>query len=156
MTSEAKTAAVPKAPKAPREGGKAAAAAAGRILKGQPRGRQVSLRLTHVSVWSATKLSFFVCLALAVINVVAIFVLMTLIHAAGLFDTVNDFVAGIVGTSTVDVGASFSTGTITGLAMLAGIVQIAFGTIFGALCAFVFNAIAALIGGLRVSFTNDK
>lgn len=118
--------------------------------------KQVHLRLVRVDVWSATKLAFFLALAFAIINVVATFVIMTVIHAAGFFNSVNDFVASIVGSSSVDVSQPFSTMTITGFAMLAGLVQVVLGSIFGALAAVVFNAIARIIGGLRVSFTNDK
>lgn len=120
------------------------------------REKQVKLRLLHIDVWSAMKVSFFVSLALAILNVVATFVIMTLVHAAGLFNAVNDFIASIVGSTSVDVSQPFSTMTLTGFAMLGGIVLVVLGSIFGAVCAFVFNAISRITGGLRVSFANDK
>lgn len=118
--------------------------------------KQVKLRLVHVDIWSAAKVSFFVSLAIAIINVIATFVIMTLIHAAGLFSSVNQFISSIVGSTSVDVSQPFGTLALTGLSMLAGLVLIVLGTVFGAIFAFVFNAIARLTGGLRVSFANDK
>ncbi len=118
--------------------------------------KQVKLRLVHVNVWSATKISFFVSLAVAILNVVATFVIFTLIHAAGFFSSVNEFIASIVGTNAVDVSTPFSAMTMTGFSMLGGIVLVVLGSIFGALAAIVFNAISRMTGGLRVSFANDK
>lgn len=124
--------------------------------KVEAKAKQVKLRLVHIDVWSATKVSFFVSLALAILQVVATFVLMVLVHAVGLFDSINEFVASIVGTTSVDVSKPFDTLTVTGFAMLGGIVLVVLGSILGAIWAFVFNAIAHLTSGLRVSFANDK
>ena len=50
----------------------------------RPPAKQVRLRLVYIDFWSAVKLSFLVAVCLAVVNIVASFLVFTIVQSTGL------------------------------------------------------------------------
>ncbi|MFU0804903.1 MAG: DUF3566 domain-containing protein [Pseudoclavibacter caeni] len=118
--------------------------------------RLVHLRLVAVNVWSAFKVSFLVSIALAIVGLVLALLTWLFVSQLGLFQPINDLLSTTSSDGAENVARIFSFGRVMGLSVLAGIVTIIFGTLFGGLCAVIYNAIARIVGGLKLTFSNVR
>ena len=53
--------------------------------------KQVRLRLVYIDFWSAVKLSFLAAIAIAIVTVVAFFMVYLVVQTTGLIDKVDEF-----------------------------------------------------------------
>ena len=123
--------------------------------------RTVDLQISHIGLWSATKTSFLVALGLSLAGIVLALVLWLLVSRLGLFNALNDLLsatgsAGGSSSGSVDIGKVFNLGRIMGFSMLAGLVNLVFGTLLGTVMAWLYNVCVLLIGGVEVHFTNPR
>jgi hypothetical protein len=121
--------------------------------------RTVDLQVSHIGLWSATKISFLVALGLSLASIVLAFVLWLLASKLGMFNALNDLLStmGTGGTASsggVDVGKVFNLGLIMSFAMMGGLVNLVFGTLIGTVSAWLYNVCVMLVGGIEVHFTN--
>lgn len=135
-----------------------AASTATRVAS-RPKARRARLVLARVDPWSVMKLGFLLSIALAVIALVAVFVLWTVLDTMGVFDSVGGTVESITRSS--DDAQGFDIMTYVGLdrvltvtTALAG-VNVVLMTALSTLGAFMYNMAASLVGGLHVTFTED-
>jgi hypothetical protein len=125
----------------------------------RPRARRARLVLARVDPWSVMKLSFLLAIALAVIAVVAVFVIWTVLDTMGVFDSVGSTVESITRSSDnsqgVDILDYVGLSRVLSLTVdLAG-VNVVLMTALATLAAFMYNMAASLVGGLNVTFTED-
>lgn len=118
--------------------------------------RLVHLRLVNINVFSAIKISLLISVGLAIAGIIAAFVLWLLIAQLGLFTPLNDLLATSSADGSENVSRIFNLGTVLGLAVLGGVLGVIFGTLAGGLSAVLYNAIARLVGGLKLTFSNSK
>ncbi|MFT8637303.1 MAG: DUF3566 domain-containing protein [Pseudoclavibacter sp.] len=121
--------------------------------------RTVDLQVSHIGLWSATKISFLVALGLSLASIVLAFVLWLLASQLGMFNALNDLLStmGTGGTASsggVDIGKVFNLGLIMSFAMMGGLVNLVFGTLIGTVAAWLYNVCVMLVGGIEVHFTN--
>lgn len=121
--------------------------------------RTVDLQVSHIGLWSATKISFLVALGLSLAGIVLAFVLWLLASQLGMFNALNDLLStmGTGGTASsggVDIGKVFNLGLIMSFAMMGGLVNLVFGTLIGTVSAWLYNVCVMLVGGIEVHFTN--
>jgi phosphoglycerate-specific signal transduction histidine kinase len=104
------------------------------------------------------KLSFLLSIALAVIAVVAVFVLWSVLDAMGVFDSVGRSVESVTRSSAnqgVDIYAYVGLGRVLSVTVLLAGVNVVLMTALCTLAAFMYNMAASLVGGLHVTFTED-
>ncbi|WP_353808153.1 DUF3566 domain-containing protein [Agromyces sp. SYSU T00194] len=116
--------------------------------------KQVRLRLVYIDFWSALKLSFLVAVCIAVINIVATFLVWTVLNSTDIFTMVNDLVQDIAGTAG-DLTAFLSLGNIMGFAIIVSLLNLVVTTALGAIIAVLYNLSVKVTGGILVGFTNN-
>ena len=125
----------------------------------RPRARRARLVLARVDPWSVMKLSFLLAIALAVIAVVAVFVIWTVLDTMGVFDSVGSTVESITRSSDnsqgVDILDYVGLSRVLSLTVVLAGVNVVLMTALATLGAFMYNMAASLVGGLNVTFTED-
>jgi hypothetical protein len=105
------------------------------------------------------KLSFLLAIALAVIALVAVFVIWTVLDTMGVFDSVGGTVESITRSSDnaqgVDILDYVGLSRVLSLTVVLAGVNVVLMTALATLGAFMYNMAASLVGGLNVTFTED-
>ena len=116
--------------------------------------KQVRLRLVYVDFWSAVKLSFLAAVVLAVVTIVAFFLIYMVISATGLLGRVDELFKSIS-------DGSISLSSIVGLpqvmvmAAIIAILNLVVVTVLGAVVAGIYNLAVKITGGLLIGFTSN-
>ena len=122
--------------------------------------RRARLRLTRIDPWSVMKTSFLLSVAFGVVTFVAIFMVWSVLGAAGVWDSINSAVASIVegdsGNSTFDVTDYVGMSRVLGFTLLVAVVDVVLMTAIATLTAFLYNLAAALLGGIEVTLAEDE
>ncbi|TDW30220.1 DUF3566 domain-containing protein [Cryobacterium psychrophilum] len=119
-----------------------------------PSTKQVRLKLVYVDFWSAVKLSFLVALCLAVVTIVASFLVYTVLAQTQILDKADTLYTDISGAS-ADLLSILSIGNVMGFAMVVAILNTVVITALGAVFAVLYNLSVKITGGLLVGFTNN-
>lgn len=121
--------------------------------------RRVKLTLSRVDPFSVLKISFLLSVALGIAAVVAVAVLWGMLNGMGVFSTVtesvNELQSGAQASNRVDIADWFSFGRVLALAVVFGGIDVILVTALATLTAFVYNICATLLGGVRVTLTDD-
>ncbi|CAI9402623.1 DUF3566 domain-containing protein [Nocardioides sp. T2.26MG-1] len=136
------------------ESGKAATKAAA----GKRPPRRARLRLTRVDPWSVMKTSFLLAVAFAVVTVVSVFIIWSVLSAAGVWDSINDTVRDVVGgddAANWDVEKYVGMSRVMGFTILVAVVDVVLITAIATLGAFLYNMSAALVGGVELTLAED-
>jgi len=116
--------------------------------------KQVRLKLVYIDFWSSVKLSFLAAICLAIVTVVATFLIFTVLETTRVFDQINSLYTDIAGSST-DLTAFLSIGNVMGFAVVVAILNTVVITALGAVFALLYNLSVKITGGLLVGFTNN-
>lgn len=117
--------------------------------------KQVRLKLVYIDFWSAVKLSFLVSLVVAIVQVVAVFLLWMVLNSTGIFTQLTSVLVDILGDPTFNVLDSFSLAKVMMFTGIVALLSVIIGTALGAIAAMVYNLSVRLTGGLLVGFTNN-
>ena len=120
----------------------------------RPSTKQVRLKLVYIDFWSSVKLSFLVAVCLAIVTVVATFLIFTVLNQTGIFEQVDDLYSSIAGDST-DLTSILSIGNVMGFAIVVAVLNTVVITALGAIFALLYNLSVKMTGGLLVGFTNN-
>lgn len=122
--------------------------------------RRARLRLTRIDPWSVMKTSFLLSVAFGVVTFVAIFMVWSVLGAAGVWDSINSAVASIVegdsNTSSFDVTNYVGMSRVLGFTLLVSVLDVILLTAIATLSAFLYNLAAALLGGIEVTLAEDE
>jgi hypothetical protein len=131
-----------------------AAIPAGRVV------RKAKLRLVQIEPWSVMKTSFLLSVAVGIVIVVAVAVVWGVLGAAGLWDSINSIVRDSIGdnnaTSPFDIQRYLGTSRVLGFTMIVAVVDVVLITAIATLGAFLYNLAASLLGGVEVTFAEDR
>jgi hypothetical protein len=126
----------------------------------RPRGpRRARLRLVHLDPWSVMKTAFLLSIAIGIVTVVSVFVVWSVLGAAGVWDSINKTVADVVGgdqAQTFDVENYVGMSRALGFTMIVSVVDVVLITAIATLGAFLYNLAAALLGGIEVTLAEDE
>lgn len=122
--------------------------------------RRARLTLSRVDPWSVMKSSFLLSIALAIVTIVAVFIVWSVLGAAGVWDSINSSISGVVDgqgdTSSFDIKDYLGTGRVMGFTVLISVIDIVLLTAVATLGAFLYNMAAALVGGIDVTLTEER
>jgi hypothetical protein len=122
--------------------------------------RRARLRLTRIDPWSVMKTSFLLSVAFGVVTFVAVFMVWSVLGAAGVWDSINSTVASVVegdsNSSDFDVTNYLGMGRVLGFTLLVSIIDVILLTAIATLTAFLYNMAAALLGGIEVTLAEDE
>lgn len=139
------------APASPRP----ATAAAGAAV----RTRSAHLRLTRIDPLSVMKMAFLLSIAIGIILVVAVTIIWSVLSAVGVWDNINSAVQQVIGTESgenFDVSKYIGTPRVIGFSLIASVMNVVFLTALSTLAAFVYNLAAALLGGVEMTWAEDR
>ncbi len=120
--------------------------------------RRARLRLTRVDPWSVMKTAFLLSVAFGIVTVVSVFIVWSVLGAAGVWDSINATAQDILGNEaagTFDITAYIGTSRVMGFTMLVAVVDVVLLTAIATLGAFLYNMAAALLGGVEVTLAED-
>lgn len=120
----------------------------------RPSTKQVRLKLVYIDFWSSVKLSFLVAICLAIVTIVATFLIFTVLNQTGIFDEIDNLYTSIAGDS-ADLKSILSIGNVMGFAIVVAILNTVVITALGAIFALLYNLSVKMTGGLLVGFTNN-
>ena len=116
--------------------------------------KQVRLRLVYVDFWSAVKLSFLAAVALAIVTVVATFLVFMVLSTTGLIDRVDElFVAFSNGDFSIKQFLNLP--QVMAFSAIVAILNLIVVTVLGAVVAGIYNVMVKVTGGLIVGFTSN-
>lgn len=124
-----------------------------------PQTRQARLRLVQVEPWSVMKASFVLSVAIGVVTVVAVGIVWGVLGAAGLWDSVNSIVRDALQGSDeqpFEIENYLGTSRVLGFTMIVAVADVILITAIATLGAFLYNLAATLVGGVEVTFAEDK
>ncbi len=118
--------------------------------------RRVRLAISRVDPWSVMKLSFLLAFAAGLMLVVAVSVLWVTLNEMNLFTNIDSLVRQIVGQeSPIDILQYVDFSRVLSVATLVAIVDVFLLTALGTIGAFLYNVVAALVGGVHVTMTDE-
>ena len=117
--------------------------------------KQVRLKLVYIDFWSAVKLSFLISVCIGIVQVVATFLIWTVLNSTGIFGQLTTMLQDILGDATFDVLDTFSLIKVMLFALIVGVLSVVIGTALGAIASALYNLSVRLTGGLLVGFTNN-
>ncbi len=129
----------------------------GRASRKQP--RRARLRAVRLDPWSVMKMAFALSIALAIVTVVAVFIVWTVLDSAGVWDSINSSVDTVVdadGGEGFDIQQWVGRGRVMGVTLLVSVANVVLLTALATLAAFVYNLAAALLGGFEVTLVEDR
>jgi hypothetical protein len=120
--------------------------------------RRARLRLTHIDPWSVMKTAFLLSIAFAIVTVVSVFIVWTVLDAAGVWDSINSTIADVVGSDadSFDIEGYVGMSRVMGLTLLIAAVDVVLITAMATLGAFLYNLAAALLGGIDVTLAEER
>ena len=120
--------------------------------------RRARLRLSRVDPWSVMKTSFLLSIAFGVVTFVAVFMVWSVLGAAGVWDSINSTVASVIEgdqPSDFDVTNYVGMSRVLGFTLLISVIDVILLTAIATLGAFLYNMSAALLGGVEVTLSED-
>jgi hypothetical protein len=117
--------------------------------------RRVRLSLSRIDPWSAMKLSFLLSVALGIMIVVAAAVVWFVLDSMQVFAKVEELLVSIGSENFLQLMEYVKFDRVMSFATIVGVVDVLLLTALGTIGAFLYNIVAALVGGLHVTLTDD-
>jgi hypothetical protein len=122
--------------------------------------RRARLRLSRIDPWSVMKVSFLLAIAFGIVTVVSVFLVWSVLNAAGVWTSINNTVSDTVSSgsnaSTFDIRDYLGMSRVLGFTMLVSVVDVILITAIATLGAFLYNMAASLLGGIEVTLSEDS
>ncbi|WP_394216703.1 DUF3566 domain-containing protein [Brachybacterium vulturis] len=117
--------------------------------------RRVRLTLARLDPFSVMKLSFLAAIAIGIATVVAVILLWNLVEAIGLWGQIDQLGRDLNGGEPLPFMEFFTFSKMTSYGTIVAVVNVVIITALGTLGAFLYNLVAALLGGLKMTFTDE-
>ena len=125
-------------------------------LVGGPGPRRVRLAISRLDPWSVMKLSFLLSFAAGIVLVVAVSVLWLTLDGLHVFTSMNDLVKQIVGSeSKINILDYVQFTKVLSVTTLIAVIDVFLLTALATIGAFLYNVVAALVGGVHVTMTDE-
>jgi hypothetical protein len=120
--------------------------------------KRVKLNLSYIAPLSVTKVAFLVSVAMGIAFVVAIYILWEVLNDRQIFAQIDDMITSLVGENRpkeLDITSYVEQGRIMSGAAIIAVVDVIVFTVISTLVAVIYNIIAALVGGVRVTLKEN-
>jgi hypothetical protein len=120
--------------------------------------RRAKLKLMRVDPWSVTKVALLLSIAFGIMCVVAVFLIFSIMDAAGLWTHVNETIQGVLNqkaSDRFDINDYVGMDRVMGITMLISAIDVVLITALATLAAFIYNMAASLLGGIEVTLAED-
>ena len=118
--------------------------------------RRVRLAVSRLDPWSVMKLSFLLSVAIGIMIVVASVVFWLVLDGLHVFTQVNDMIVAILGEETkVNILQYVELKRVVSLSTMIAIVDVVLLTALSTIAAFLYNVVAALVGGVHLTLTDE-
>jgi hypothetical protein len=122
--------------------------------------RRARLRLSRIDPWSVMKVSFLLSIAFGIVTVVSVFMVWSVLGAAGVWSSINNTVSDTVSSgnnvSTFNIEDYLGMSRVLGFTMLVSVIDVILITAIATLGAFLYNMAASLLGGIEVTLAEDS
>lgn len=116
---------------------------------------QVMLAVARVDAWTVMKVSFLLSVAFAIATVVATLVIWLMLDGMHVFADIESFLVSIGADSFVGLLDYARLPQVMSMATLVSVINIVIMTALSTLGALIYNLIAALVGGVRVTLMDE-
>ncbi|WP_227993998.1 DUF3566 domain-containing protein [Pseudactinotalea sp. HY160] len=121
-----------------------------------PGPRRVRLTLSHMDPWSVMKLAFLLSIAIGIMIVVAAALSWMVLNQMGVFAKINNLVINdLQATSFGPILEYMEFSRVLSVATVIAVIDIVLFTALATLGAFIYNFVAAMVGGLHLTLTDD-
>jgi hypothetical protein len=117
--------------------------------------RKVRLTLSRVDPFSVMKLSFLAAIAFGIALVVAVALLWNILDVTNIWDKIDEMGRDLTGGKPLPFMEYLGFTKMVSYATVAAVADIVIITALGTLLAFLYNIVATLLGGLKVTFTDE-
>ena len=119
--------------------------------------RRVRLAISRVDPWSVMKLSFLISVAIGIMIVVGVAVGWFTLNELHVFTKVDDLITQVTGQETggVDILQYVEFQKVISAATLIAVIDVFLLTALATIGAFLYNIVAALVGGIHVTMTDE-
>lgn len=118
--------------------------------------RQVRLTVAHINAWTVLRLSFLLSVAVGVVLVVVVALMWTVLDGIGVFASANGVIRDVVGSeSSFNLDQYVGLSRVLSLTVLVAVVDVVLLTVLATLTAVLYNICGALVGGVRLTLTDD-
>ena len=116
-----------------------------------------TVRLVRIDPWSVTRHAFVISVALMIVAVVAAGALWILLAMAGVWSSINDSMTSVLAddSGSFDVKDYLGFGRMVGGALVVSAINVVFLTALATIGAHLYNLVAAMLGGVEVTFAED-
>src|SRR4051812_14808636 len=122
--------------------------------------RRARLRLSRIDPWSVMKVSFLLSIAFGIVTVVSVFMIWSVLNAAGVWTSINNTVSDTVSSgttsSTFNIEDYLGMSRVLGFTMLVAVIDVVLITAIATLGAFLYNMASSLLGGIEVTLSEDQ
>jgi hypothetical protein len=105
------------------------------------------------------KVSFLLAIAFGIVTVVSVFMVWSVLSAAGVWSSINNTVSDTLSsgnnTSTFNIEDYLGMSRVLGFTMLVSVIDVVLITAIATLGAFLYNMAASLLGGIEVTLAED-
>ena len=128
------------------------------LPKGKPKEpkKLVRLNLQAIDILSAVKVGFFVGLALSIATVVGFWLMWQVLNNSGVLNSVGGLLSSVLGEeSDFSLEREFSFANVMNMSFIAAGLNLIITTALFGVYAAIFNVIAKMVGGVRLTFSNN-
>ncbi|WP_290515976.1 DUF3566 domain-containing protein [Aeromicrobium sp.] len=120
-------------------------------------GRRASLRLTRIEPWSVTRLAFAISVAMMIVGVVAVTFFWVVLDITGVWDQINASVTSVLSDSSgFNITDYLGFGRMVGLTLVLSAINVLLSTVLATIAAHLYNRASQLLGGIEVTFSEEK
>ena len=117
--------------------------------------RPVDIAIARVDAWTVMKVSFLLSVAFGIAMVIATAVLWFMVDGMHVFSTIEDFMKTIGGEKFIPFLDYLRLPKVLSYATIAGVANVVLLTAISTLGAMLYNLIASLVGGVKISLMDE-
>lgn len=117
--------------------------------------RSVHMTVSRIDPWSALKLSFLISVAIGIMMVIAAIVLWLLLDGMHVWSNIDGLLKTLNSEELLKLGQFLEFGRMIPFAVVAAVLEVVLMTLFGGVFALVFNLVALLVGGFKITVTDE-